>query len=262
MPKIIGLDNGHGINTAGKRSPKFEDGTFMKEYEFNSAVVKYLDQYLQYNGFNTLLVSPTEDDTPLEIRTDLANNTIKNKYNKPVDIYISIHANALGNTWGNHGGIETYIYTKVDENTKRLGQIVHKNVMKNTSLKDRGLKQADFHVLRETKMPSVLCELGFMDNKQECLLLLSDAYRQECAKKICIAVCEYYNVPFKDLDLKGDDDNMEQINVKINFLGKEIKANGVSIDGTNYVSVRDLAEKVGLDVGWNNQTKTVLIKLK
>ena len=51
---------------------------------------------------------------------------------------------------------------------------------------------ANFHVLRETHMPAVLCECAFMDNLREANLLLSDAFRRECADEICKGICEYF----------------------------------------------------------------------
>lgn len=198
MKKIIALDDGHGMTTPGKRSPILPDGTYMPENEFNRTVVKYLAQDLERNGFLVLLVAPGDDDTPLATRTGLANNTIKNKYNCPADIYISVHANAATGNWNNATGLETFIYTKTDSQTERLGRLVRDNLLKGTFQKDRGLKRADFHVLRETHMPAVLVECGFMDNKSDIQLLLSDSFRRECAEEICKAVCEFHGVKYMD----------------------------------------------------------------
>lgn len=101
--KIIALDDGHGMETAGKRTPMFEDGTFMKENEFNSAVVNYLDAELKRCGFHTLLVAEGNTDIPLSTRTAIANNIITNKYNRQADLYISVHANACTGNWEKMG---------------------------------------------------------------------------------------------------------------------------------------------------------------
>jgi N-acetylmuramoyl-L-alanine amidase len=64
---LIALDNGHGLNTPGKRTPKFKDGTkstytkkdFMHEWEFNRGVVKRMKPLLERKGFQVIEVSPT-----------------------------------------------------------------------------------------------------------------------------------------------------------------------------------------------------------
>jgi N-acetylmuramoyl-L-alanine amidase len=193
----IALSDGHGMLTAGKRTPEFTDGTisqetkkrFMHENEFNRAVVKYLDEHLRRIGFKTLLVAPTDADTPLSTRTNLADA-------RDADIYLSIHANALLGKWGNAKGIETFYFIGSKEG-ERLARIVHKELIKGTKLADRGLKSGN-HLweVRKPEMPAVLVECGFMDNLSEAKLLLSDAYRKECAEEIARGVCAYYDVAF------------------------------------------------------------------
>lgn len=198
MSKIIALDDGHGMETPGKRTPVLPDGSVMLENEFNRAVVKYLDENLKEYGFDTLLVAEGDTDVPLQIRTKLANNQIINKYNKQADFYISIHANANTAKWGSWGGIETYVYPGTDNFTKNAGAIIQKYLVQGTPLRNRGLKTADFYVLRETFMPAVLVECGFMDNLEEAMLLKSDDYRKECARELTQAICEIYNIKYTD----------------------------------------------------------------
>src|SRR5690606_19080714 len=102
---------------------------YMNENLFNRAVVKYLKEELEHNGFDVLLVAPTDADTPLETRTALANA-------KKADIYISIHANAISGNWGTWGGIESFYYPNPE--SRRLTEILHKHVMKGTPFKNRG----------------------------------------------------------------------------------------------------------------------------
>lgn len=193
MSKLIALDDGHGMETPGKRTPVVPGiGRVIKENEFNRAVVNFLDQELRRCGFRTLLVAPGDDDVPLKQRTDLANA-------KGADVYISVHYNALSGTFERGGkGIETYIHTSIKDGTPthRLGTLVHKYLVQGTPLVDRGLKRADFHVLRETKMPAVLVECGFMDNVYEAQLMLDVNYQKECAREITQAICEFFGVKY------------------------------------------------------------------
>jgi N-acetylmuramoyl-L-alanine amidase len=187
--KLIALDDVHGIETAGKHTPilpgglKSETGNFMHENEFNRAVVKYLNAELKRNGFSTLLVAPTDADTPLSARTDLANS-------KKADIYVSVHANANTVQWGDWGGMETYVF-KGSSDSERLGASIHKFLKQGTKQRDRGIKEGNgLWVIRKSHMPAVLVEAGFMDNLEEAKLLLSDAYRKEYPVEIAKGICE------------------------------------------------------------------------
>ena len=77
---------------------------------------------------------------------------------------------------------------------KKLADIIHKHLLKGAKLTDRKVQTAKFYVLAKTKMPSVLVELGFMDNPVEAKLLLSDSYRSECAEELVSGICEFYGV--------------------------------------------------------------------
>jgi N-acetylmuramoyl-L-alanine amidase len=174
MAYLIAIDDGHGMSTPGKRTPMLPDGRVMRENEFNRAVAALLDVHLRRCGFRTLLVAPTDEDTPLNTRTAAANRAKAN-------FYISIHANAFGDGWNEARGIETYYYTGSKEGQK-AATIIHRQLMLGTPLPNRGVKfRADLAVLRDTNMPAVLVECAFMTNLPDAMLLLSEAYRAECA---------------------------------------------------------------------------------
>ena len=150
------MDDGHGANTPGKRTPVIPElGRSIKENEFNKAVVFYLDKELKRCGFNTLWVASGDDDVPLSTRTNRANAA-------KADAYISCHYNAGGGS-----GVETYHYPGSTQG-KKLAQCIHEFVVQGTEQKDRGVKSANFHVLRETRMPAALIEYGFMDRNKDC----------------------------------------------------------------------------------------------
>jgi N-acetylmuramoyl-L-alanine amidase len=179
----IMLDAGHGYDTPGKCSP---DG--MREYEFNRAVAAYARNLLeQYQNVTVYFAHSDQTDVPLEQRTDKANQL-------RVDIYISIHANAAGSTWNSAGGIETYIYPSRPIGAYSLARKIQNHLVSRTGFRNRGVKTADFHVLRETKMDAVLVECGFMTNPEEIKLLRSEEYRRTCAEAIVSAVVEQYNL--------------------------------------------------------------------
>ena len=198
MSKLIALDNGHGIRTPGKRTPKWTDGTksiytkndFMHEWEFNRGVVKRLKVELERNGFKVLEVSPTDIDTSIIRRTRAANLA-------KADIYVSVHANALGNVWNEKvNGIETLTSGKGE--SLALGKILQKHMVWASGLRDRGMKDGSWlGVVKGTHMPAVLVECGFMDNPAEAKMLNMAEYRQQMAVALCKGICEYYNVVYK-----------------------------------------------------------------
>ena len=220
MSKLIALDDGHGMETAGKRTPVLPDGTVMRENEFNRRVVALLDGHLQRCGFRTLPVAPTDVDTPLKARTDAANAA-------NADLYVSVHANAVGaGELNGTRGIETFHYTSASSESRRAAAILHRNLIDGTPLPDRGVKSANFHVLRETHMPAVLVECGFMTNVSDAALLRSEAYRAECAEELARGVCEYFGTIYKEGEEEAMTDTerkqYEVLNKKVNELESKV----------------------------------------
>lgn len=180
MAYRIGLDDGHGKETAGKRTP---DG--YRENEFNHGTKLFLVDELIRNGFIYTDCSPLRSDNSLQNRCDIANNA-------KCDLFISIHYNAMSTVWNsNVGGIETYHYPS-STTGKRLASKVQYQLIKGTKMLNRGVKTANFYVLRNTKMTAILVECGFMDNPVEAKLMKSISYRKECASEICRGICAYY----------------------------------------------------------------------
>ena len=100
----------------------------------------------------------------LKERTDMANAW-------EADYFLSVHINAGGGT-----GFESYVY-----NGSKLGatlnnrKIIHDEIMKQINVRDRGEKEQNFHVLRETNMPASLYEFLFIDNENDAKLLKKES---------------------------------------------------------------------------------------
>ena len=206
MSKLIAIDNGHGLNTQGKRTPLFPDGSFMHEWEFNHAVAKCLKTELQRCGFETLMLSDTVEDTPLQRRTDRCNKA-------NADFCISIHYNAVKGVWQTCAtGTETYTYpgNKVDAG---YASLVHPCIVAATGLKDRGCKQANFHMVREPKCPAILVEFGFMDNRTDADLALQDSFRKRCAVGLAKGICAAFGVEYVAKKEDKDMTVQEAINI-------------------------------------------------
>lgn len=180
------LDAGHGYSTPGKRSP---DG--MKEYEFNRRVAEVMKSELEkYEGVTVYIAHSDTRDVPLKERTDKA-NAIK------ADLFVSIHANANTGKMGAWGGIDTFIYKTNPADARKIAEVIQRNLIVATGLRNRGVKTADFHVLRETNMTSVLIEHGFMDSTTDLPLLKTDAYRVLCGKTNVKSIAEVYGLRIK-----------------------------------------------------------------
>nr|ADF97553.1 PlyM28 [uncultured phage] len=180
--KII-LDAGHGPNTPGKRSP---DG--MREFQFNSRVADVMKAELEkYEGVTVYFAHDPKRDVPLKERTDKANKLC-------VDLFFSIHANANTGKMGDWGGIDSFVYTSNPKEARKLADIVQRNLIAATKLRNRGVKTADFLVLRETHMTAILVEHGFMDSKTDLPYLKSDAYRKLCAVTNVKSIAQMYGL--------------------------------------------------------------------
>ncbi len=181
----VGLDAGHGGFgvTPGKRTP---DGEY--EWDFNNKVAKaFASELALYQGvISKRFDDPSgKRDVPLKERTDGANSW-------GADYYISFHHNANTAEWGNWTGVETFVYigNKSTESGK-LAQAIHPAVVKAYGLRDRGIKEANLHIVREFNGPAILIEGGFMDSTIDIKKLRDDLVLTNAGKMIAQAFAEY-----------------------------------------------------------------------
>ena len=105
------------------------------------------------------------------------------------DLFVSVHANAFPQN-PDVNGLETY-YLIGGERAKDLAGFIHAAVLSAAGINDRGTRTANFYVLRNTDMPAVLVETGYMTNEAECQNLASEAYQQLLAQGIADGVLAY-----------------------------------------------------------------------
>ena len=190
------LDNGHGILTAGKRSPFFGDGrTQFREYEFNRDIVARIMEALDHVGIEYYNVVPeVEIGDFLEGRVRRANA----KSSSIPKIYLSIHSNAgpaaSPNDWtpNSVNGIETWYYHG-SKKGRKVASIFQNHLIDATKWTSRGLKSRSrnqFYVLRKTRMTAVLTENGFYNNRQQVQELMKEEVRQKIAEAHVKAILE------------------------------------------------------------------------
>lgn len=181
----IALNAGHGINTAGKRCLKSLDQNETREWTLNSRICNKIEEKLKvYSGYEVLRL----DD--ITGKTDIALKTRTNNANDwGADFYLSVHHNA-GINGDIGGGIETYIYTNASKQSEEWQKLLYEALIKYTSLKGNradGTRKANLHEVRETNMPAVLIECGFMDSKTDVPIILTEKFAEEVADA-CIEV--------------------------------------------------------------------------
>ena len=181
--KIL-IDNGHGVNTSGKRSPKGRYGILF-EYEFNRAIAKPLVDRLKKMGYDAQLIVPEDNDVSLGERCRRVNKVCDEVGAKNC-IFISIHANASSNceTFQKPSGWSAFVYYHSSNASKRLAQCLFDEAQKKKLLGHRSIPpehywQSGFFVLKNTKCPAVLTENLFYDNEAEYEVLCSEKGREE-----------------------------------------------------------------------------------
>ncbi len=190
---LIALDDGHGIGTAGKRTPYIKSiGRQIHENEFNEKVTLYLKAELERCGFRTLLTAPTDEDTPLKARTGIANSM-------GAHALVSNHYNAFDGKFDGPGkdseGHSLHIYFN-DVNDRRLAETIAKYLRQGTKQVYRGIIEQNLHMTREFNGPAVLVENGFMDNEREALLMINEDFQRETAREQARGICDFFSVPY------------------------------------------------------------------
>ncbi|MDO5100970.1 MAG: N-acetylmuramoyl-L-alanine amidase [Eubacteriales bacterium] len=192
--KIVFLDPGHGGYDPGAMA----NGLVEKEMAFE--VYRLTKAKLEANGYTVL--SSRDDDRYVDFITE--RSRMANTSN--ADIFISLHFNAGG---GN--GIETYYYAGGYGSTPRINQLYHEDpqrisysrmlaqalqtaVIGTSGANSRSVKDENYAVLRETEIPAVLIELGFLDNTWEAQKISQASYREKLAQGLFKGIQNYYSV--------------------------------------------------------------------
>lgn len=178
MVKIY-IDPGHGgIDSGATGNGLLEKNVTL---QIALAVRKYLGEY---KGVSIRMSRTTDKTVTLSERTNDANRW-------GADYFLSIHINAGGGT-----GFESYIYNRIS-NASSAGKkrnSIHNNVLKVNGLRDRGKKQGNLHVLRESKMASILTENGFIDTASDANKMKSKAWIERVGKAHAEGIAEIYNL--------------------------------------------------------------------
>lgn len=106
--------------------------------------------------------------------------------NNNADLFISIHINSSTSASGK--GTETYYH---NDKSKGYASTIHKHLVQATGFPDRKIKQANFQVIKYTKMPAILIEVGFISNPAEAKEMLTPEFQQRVADAVYAGLKEY-----------------------------------------------------------------------
>lgn|SRR5690554_841907 len=190
MAVKIFIDPGHGGSDPGAVA------NGLREKDLTLAIAKECNRVLneEYEGVQTKM-SRTGDTYPsLSARTKAANDW-------GADYFVSIHINAGGGT-----GFESYIFNgTVSSKTKEYQKKVHQVIAAGDGWADRGMKRANFHVLRETRMSALLTENGFIDRKEDAAKLKDPAFLKKLGRLHAEGIAKAFGLKKKSTSTPSPD---------------------------------------------------------
>jgi N-acetylmuramoyl-L-alanine amidase len=135
---------------------------------------------LEQQGVQTILTRSDDRFISLRGRVQLAEQT-------NVDLFVSIHANAISLSRPDVNGVETYYY----RNGRGLAEAIQNSLLQSTGMRNRGVKQGRFYVIRRTSMPSALVEVGFVTGAEDAPRLATPEFRSQIAQAIARGILLY-----------------------------------------------------------------------
>ena len=179
MNKVIYLDPGHG-----GRDPGAVNGTRLESHD-NLRMAQAIRPHLQRQGFNVVMSRETDVFVELAERTRQANRV-------NADLFLSIHRNGFDDPSAH--GTEVVVHTSPTAQEMVIAAEVLQQLIRVGIQRNRGIIRKNFHVLRESRMPSVMPELGFITNKRDNELF--DFHLDAYAEAIAKSVCSFFDVDY------------------------------------------------------------------
>lgn len=180
IPCVV-IDAGHGGFDRGANT------RIVEEKEINLRCALLLQKQLQRLGYRVIMTRSIDEYIPLKKRAEIANQSRS-------QVLVSIHFNAAINASAH--GVEVYYCSKTEPwrmaRSKSLAQSVLNKILSHTEAYSRGVKEGNFCVIRETKMPSILVEGGFITNSNEQRKLIDNRYLNKLALAIAEGLDRYF----------------------------------------------------------------------
>lgn len=172
---LVMIDPGHG-----GRDPGAVGRNGLLEKEINLFISRRVQRTLEQRGYRTALTRNSDREIDLQPRVDTAERA-------NATVFVSIHSNAISLSRPEVNGLETYYYSS----GLSLARTIHNSVLRSTDIRDRGVRRARFYVLRNTSMPAVLVETGFVTGREDAARFQSNAAREQIADAIAQGIIDY-----------------------------------------------------------------------
>ncbi|NLZ47807.1 MAG: family 10 glycosylhydrolase [Clostridiales bacterium] len=224
----VTLDPGHGGSEIGAISL---DNDYEKN--INLPIALTLRDILESRGLEVYMTRDTDKYVSLSDRAQFANNL-------RTDIFVSVHNNSYTNQSVN--GIETFYYS-TDTKGKEMAEKVQKSLIANTKANNRGAKSGNYLVIRETIMPAILVECGFITNREELNKLKTKSYQDKLAYSIAYGVLNFLNLNLEDVNRDSSIDlrDLAAASAKYNTrLGDSAWSSNSDVNNDNIVDIFDL----------------------
>lgn len=185
--RAVVLDPGHGGSDSGAVGP-----TGARECDVALSVSLKVRDMLTSNGASVRMTRETDKDVygwnstapqELRARVNVAN------YAPETDIFVSVHCNAFASSAAN--GMETFYYATSSKGRK-LASLINEELAQAGGLHNRGVKTANFYVIKNSDKPATLLELAFITNPREEELLTDEDYQNKLAEAIVKGIARYF----------------------------------------------------------------------
>lgn len=227
----IGLEGGHGLRTAGKQTP---DG--IKEWTLNDKVCDNITRILSDYDCEIIRTDHNEGN----VDEGLYNR--RNEYIiKDVDAFVSIHHNAFNGKWNNATGVEVFTDRNYTSKDMALAKAIYENFPKYTGLKGRGIKQENWAVINQNKIPAVLVEGGFMDSKIDHPVITSSNGQLGYAKAVAEGLIKFLNLKKKTINTPSKPSTPPSANTNLPKTPFSVQ---VLVSDLNYRSLPSMSGKI------------------
>lgn len=250
MAKVC-IDPGHGGYDPGAVGP-----TGLKEKDVNLAVALHAGSFLQAAGVSVVYTRTSDRVTwPSDTNADLAARC-KIANQAGADLFISIHCNSATNRSAR--GAETYCL-QLGGQGEKLARAVHVELLRATGLVDRGVKTANFYVLRATKMPAALVELAFISNPDEEKLLKQSEFQARAGRAIAEGVAKILGVRLASQQAPQAAETANA-GTDIRVVVHSQTLIPVIVQGRAYVWINDIAQALGMKARWVPDERKVYLE--
>ena len=173
--QIVVIDPGHGGPDPGAVGIGG-----IQEKEIVMDISNQIASILQQQGITAVLTRTGDYDFDLAPRVQIAENS-------RASVFVSIHSNAISLSRPDINGLETYYF----DSGLDLARTIHNSILQSVNIRDRGVRSARFYVLRNTSMPSVLVETGFVTGEEDARNLANSGHRRQMAEAIARGILQY-----------------------------------------------------------------------